>query len=134
MLRNNADARRCSYFELGLPVAVVSTITSLFICLSYVVQLYLLSTRREKSKAHRTDQCTNFKSETIYLPTILANHFFNGTTGQLLIKENEFASVLVSRALIFLVVNKTLIKFMDYPYGQPLKWTTPLWFTDLPLK
>ena len=54
--------------------------------------------------------------------------------GQLLIKEHESASVLVSRALIFLVVNKTLIKFMDYPYGQPLKWTTPLWFTDLPLK
>ena len=23
MLRNNADARRCSYFELGLPVSVV---------------------------------------------------------------------------------------------------------------
>ena len=54
--------------------------------------------------------------------------------GQLLIKEHESASVLVSRALIFLVVNKTLIKFMDYPYGQPLKWTTPLWFTDFLLK
>ena len=99
---------------------------------------YLLNTRREKSKVHRTHQCTNFKSETIYLPTILANDFFNGTTGQLLIKENEFASVLVSRALIFLVVNKTLIPSswttpMDYPYGQPLKWTTLLWFGDFPL-
>ena len=72
MLRNNADARRCSYFELGVPVAVVTTITSLFICLSYVVQLYLLSTRRVESKAHRTDQCTNFKSE--MLNNIFANH------------------------------------------------------------
>ena len=59
--------------------------------------------------------------------------------GQLLIKEHETASVLVSRALIFLVVNKTLIPSswttpMDYSYGQPLKWTTPLWFTDFPLK
>ena len=102
------------------------------------MQLYLLNTRREKSKAHRTDQCTNFKSETIYLPTILANHFLNGTTGQLLIKESEFASVLVSRALICLVVNKTLIPSswttpMDYSYGQPLKWTTLLWFGDFPL-
>ena len=25
MLRNNADARRCSYFELGLPVMQPST-------------------------------------------------------------------------------------------------------------
>ena len=24
MLRNNADARRCSYFELGLPVVVLA--------------------------------------------------------------------------------------------------------------
>ena len=72
MLRNNADARRCSYFELGVPVAVVTTITSLFICLSYVVQLYLLSTRRVESKAYRTDQCTNFKSE--MLNNIFANH------------------------------------------------------------
>ena len=24
MLRNNADARRCSYFELGLPVVALS--------------------------------------------------------------------------------------------------------------
>ena len=58
--------------------------------------------------------------------------------GQLLIKEHESASVLVSRALIFLVVNKTLIPSswttpMDYPYGQPLKWTTLLWFGDFPL-
>ena len=59
--------------------------------------------------------CANCKSETIYLPTVLANHFLNGTTGQLLIKENEFTGVLVSRALIFLVVNKTLI---------PSLWTT----------
>ena len=102
------------------------------------MQLYLLNTRGEKSKAHRTHQCINCKSETIYLPTVLANHFLNGTTGQLLIKENEFASVLVSRALIFLVVNKTLIPSswttpMDYSYGQPLKWTTLLWFGDFPL-
>ena len=58
-------------------------------------------------------QCTNFKSETIYLPTILAKHFLKGTTGRLLINENKFASVLVFRALVFLVVNKTLIQFLS---------------------
>ena len=26
MLRNNADARRCSYFELGLPVSILMAI------------------------------------------------------------------------------------------------------------
>ena len=28
MLRNNADARRCSYFELGLPVVALNNLFS----------------------------------------------------------------------------------------------------------
>ena len=48
---------------------------------------------------------------------------------RLYINENEFSRVLVSRALIFLVVNKILTASpwttpMDSPYGQPLKWTS----------
>ena len=31
MLRNNADARRCSYFELGLPAVVTVVLFCLFV-------------------------------------------------------------------------------------------------------
>ena len=57
----------------------------------------------------------------------LSQPLLNGK--RLFINENEFSRVLVSRALIFLVVNKILTASpwttpMDYPYGQPLKWTS----------
>ena len=34
MLRNNADARRCSYFELGLPVVKLSHFTRKLACVA----------------------------------------------------------------------------------------------------
>ena len=57
----------------------------------------------------------------------LSQPLLNGK--RLFINENEFSRVLVSRALIFLMVNKILTASpwttpMDYPYGQPLKWTS----------
>ena len=57
----------------------------------------------------------------------LSQPLLNGK--RLYINENEFSRVLVSRALIFLVVNKILTASpwttpMDSPYGQPLKWTS----------
>ena len=56
----------------------------------------------------------------------LSQPLLNGK--RLFINENEFARVLVS-LIIFLVVNKILTASpwttpMDYPYGQPLKWTS----------
>ena len=57
MLRNNADARRCSYFELGLPVVVTVVLFCfcfLFFCLFFffwggvVVIFFLLSVKNSR--------------------------------------------------------------------------------------
>ena len=71
------------------------------------------------------DHCTSFKSETILLPTILANHFLNGKTGQLL-KKDELASILNWFPVHFFSSGEqnTDPKSMDYSHGLPI-WTTP---------
>ena len=44
MLRNNADARRCSYFELGLPVDKHVHVLSIFV--KEIIQLYCFDERK----------------------------------------------------------------------------------------
>ena len=44
MLRNNADARRCSYFELGLPVVLVALIQ----CATMATEVVEVATESEE--------------------------------------------------------------------------------------
>ena len=39
MLRNNADARRCSYFDLGLPVIVLHSLPNFLV---YITPSYMM--------------------------------------------------------------------------------------------
>ena len=89
-------------------------------------QLYLLNTRRENSKAHRTYHCTSFKSETILLPTILANHFLNGKTGPVAAKKSGWTCQCFGFQCTFFSSGEqnTDPKSMDYSHGLPI-WTTP---------
>ena len=42
MLRNNADARRCSYFELGLPVVIIVQFSFVGLFLIIIIIIFLL--------------------------------------------------------------------------------------------
>ena len=66
MLRNNADVRQCSYFELGLPV--VSLINSylaifLFSVFSEEVRVYNKSEQFDEKKSKQTNKQTKRKNK-----------------------------------------------------------------------
>ena len=61
MLRNNADARRCSYFELGVPVVTRIPITLKYEnnnILSHVKKNYEVHSQNKKRKQKEIRLCT----------------------------------------------------------------------------
>ena len=75
MLHNNADARRCSYFELGLPVDKHGHVLSIFV--KKTIQLYCFDERKlQKSEEKGKNAKQSFASHVLSL--LLVRHRRSG--------------------------------------------------------
>ena len=80
MLRNNADVRRCSYFELGLPVVVYETLKKHQVPFAH---LFI-----DKFKTYRLQENWEAKLSTVASKTIVARTMFTNSGysyGQLIV-------------------------------------------------
>ena len=69
MLRNNADARRCSYFELGLPVDKHVHVLSIFVKKKKTVQLCRFDERKlQNSEGKGKNAKKSFASHVVPTP------------------------------------------------------------------
>ena len=100
MLRNNADARRCPYFELGLPV--VSS--------ARLAKRYLTTTRRSVSGSYVCHKWL-FETYMAFFPFFLA-WFPRADYSKVVVLEGEVALLLLSS---FIFVCKTFCTLGDWP-------------------
>ena len=81
MLLNNADARRCSYFELGLPVVIlvnrqlVASCESGCLILLWFITMFILFCYKAAKPAKRT--CTKNKAVSFFTGTVVNERWYD---------------------------------------------------------